>query len=225
MTEKLIPILPCPDIKIQVSFYEALGFDVLGIYTSPNPYAALQWKNMEVHFYGSRKVIATQNSAMCFLFVNNVDEVNDAFTNALKKFYGKIPRTGVPMISKVRSLVYDRRFTLTDPGGNTFYIGSKNTDQFFRTLHHQQYAKGFAALYDVLYSKEDRNLAETMLPKYAHFYEELKGLDKAKFLLLVLDIQKQMVDNDALNNLIQGETGEDWDRIRQRLEEINTYEE
>ena len=228
--EKAIPIMPCPDIRAQVTFYKELGFEVLGLYTSPNPYAALKWNNIELHFYGSRKIIASQNSTMCYLAVMNVDEVNRGFTDALKKYYGKIPRTGFPRITKVRDLTADRRFTLTDPGGNTLFIGEANStekDSFFRTLANKEYAKMFAALYDVLYSKEDPKLAESMLPKYSGMEANLQGLDKAKYLLVLADIQKHLgekIKDDALKMLIeeQKEGTGDWQKIRKRHLEIES---
>jgi hypothetical protein len=227
VSEKVIPIMPCPDIKTLVPFYEALGFEVAGLYTSPNPYAALRWRNIEMHFWGSRKVVPADNSTICFLLVNDLDKVHQSFTDGLKKLYGKIPRTGFPKITKVRNLVDDRRFTLTDPGGNTLYIGAKATsaDRFFRTLNNQQYAKNFAALYDVLYSREDPHLANSMLPKYAPMGSDLQGLDKAKFLLLLADIQKHLyitVTDNALIALIneQPENNEDWKRIKEKYAEI-----
>lgn len=219
--------MPCPDLKTQVEFYKELGFNVLGEYTTPNAYAALGWRNIELHFWGSRKVVASKNSTMCYMLVDNVDEVNESFTAALKKFYGRVPRTGFPKITKVRSLVGDRRFTLTDPGGNTLFIGVPSTeaDRFFRTLESKTHAKLFAVLYDVLYSKEDPDLANSMLPKYMHFIDDLDGLDKAKFLLLVIDIQVHVgniVDDHALKLMIHDNdgSGDDWNRIKLKLQEI-----
>jgi hypothetical protein len=226
-TEKVIPMLPCPDIRTQVAFYKALGFEVLGLYTSPNPYAAVKWKSIELHFWGKRSMVAAQNTAMCFIMVNDVDAVNEAFTNALKQHYGKIPRNGLPKITQVRNLAYDRRFTLTDPGGNTFYIGSPATeaDRFFRQLNNPDDAKLFAALYDVVYSKEDPALADSMLPKYTAIGNQLEGLDKAKYLLLLLDIQKHLgrsLTAEPLAALIAqpGNDDESWQRIKKKYREI-----
>ncbi|MBT1688652.1 VOC family protein [Dawidia soli] len=230
LIEKVTPIMPCQDVRLQASFYQALGFTVSGIYTSPNPYLALHWGNVALHFYGNRRFEASQNSTMCFLMVRDVDEVNHSFTTALKQHYGKIPRTGFPKITKVRSLVDDRRFTLTDPAGNTFYIGSSVADRFFRTLEAEDVAKTFTVLYDVLYSKEDYTLAASMLPKYAHLVEELRGLDKAKYLLVVMETQKysgQTMEDGALRRLFeeQGEDTADWKKIRKKYQELLAQEE
>jgi hypothetical protein len=224
----IIPIMPCQDIRTQVAFYEILGFTVLGIYTSPNPYASLKWKTLELHFYGSRKVDPIRNSTMCYLRVEDVDDTYMAFTKGLKEHTGQVARTGLPRISKVRDLVDDRRFTLTDPGGNTIFIGSavNKKGRFFRTLQDEKHAKKFSALYDVLYSKEDPALALSMLPTFSVMSDQLSGLDKAKFLLLWLDIRKQSgqeTDDDELKKLIRtsDDRSDDWANVKARYFEIN----
>jgi len=63
---KVIPILPCPDIKAQVEFYQQLGFELIDLYTSPNPYAAMQFGTIELNFYGSRKMVSTENIQVRF---------------------------------------------------------------------------------------------------------------------------------------------------------------
>ncbi|HEY8960012.1 hypothetical protein [Chitinophaga sp.] len=225
--EKVIPIMGCPDIRAQVDFYKALGFEVLGLYTSPNPYAALKWQSIELHFYGSRKIVPSENPAICFLLVKDVDQVNRSFTEALKNRYGKIPRSGFPKITKVRDLSGDRRFTLTDTGGNTLYIGMPATeeDKFFRKLDNQEYTKPFEVLYDILYSREDPELANNMLPKYSAMAGNLAGLDKAKYLLVLADIQKQLdrnIEDAELHQLIadNSENSGDWKKIQKRFLEI-----
>jgi hypothetical protein len=206
---KVIPILPCPDIRTLVAFYEQLGFEVLGLYTSPNPYAALQLGTMELHFYGSRKVIPGENPSMCFVKVTDVDAVYNTFASGLKKHTGKVPRSGIPRMTKVRDLSNDRRFTLTDTGGNTLFIGTPvkaNTKSFFRTLQNEELATKFAVLYDIVYSKEDCSMAEKMLPKY----ETVKH-----------EIQRKLgrpVDDNELKMLLDvpRENSEDWNKVQKR---------
>lgn len=221
---KVIPILPCPDIRTLVAFYQQLGFEVLRLYTSPNPYAALQLGAIELNFYGSRKIIPGENSSMCFIKVADVDAVYNTFASGLRKHTGNVPRSGIPRITKVRDLRDDRRFTLTDTGGNTLFIGTPvkaSTKSFFRTLQNEELATKFAALYDVVYSKEDCAMAEKMLPKYEVAKHQLQGLDKAKFLLVELEIQRKLsrpVNDNELKVLLDvpGESSEDWDKIRER---------
>jgi len=222
--DKVIPILPCPDIKVQVEFYQHLGFELVDFYTSPNPYAALQLGSIELHFYGSKRVVPTENATMCFMKVEDVDAVYDAFASGLKKHTGKVPRSGIPRISKVRDLSSDRRFTLTDTGGNTFYIGTPvkaDTNQFFRTLQHEEFAKRFTVLYDLVYSKEDCSMALTMLPKLAVVKDLLGDLDRAKLLLVALEIQRHLghpVDDTELKAIVEAhqDSHADWGKVKHR---------
>jgi hypothetical protein len=222
--EKVIPILPCPDIKEQAAFYKQLGFDVVSVYTSHSPYAVVKFAATELLFYGSRKMVPQNNSSMCYIKVKDVDAIYDAFATAFKKNTGKIPRSGIPRISKVRDLVDDRRFTLTDTGGNTFYIGSQHqTDagNFFRILENKEWAKKFTVLYDLAYSKEDFSMAADMLPRFDAAKESFSDLDKAKLLLVTLEIQQQLgqaPDHDALKALLdlhEG-TGDHWKRMNEK---------
>lgn len=229
---KVIPILPCPDIRRQVEFYQQLGFEIKGVYTSPNAYAAMALGNIELHFWGNRKNVPAENSSMCFIYVDDVDAVNDAFTNSLKAHTGKIPRSGIPKITKVRDLVADRRFTLTDPGGNTLFIGTPVTDgsvNFFRTLQHETFAKKFTVLYDIVYSKEEPAMAAETLPRYGIVKDELNDLDKGKYLLVILEIQrslKQPLDDTELKELLRvnKDSNDDWRKIEARYRAILTEE-
>lgn len=225
--DQVIPILPCPNIKVQTEFYRQLGFDIKAIYTSPNPYAVVTYGEIELHFYGNRKREPAANSSMCFIRVDDVDAIYEVFVSGLKTHLGKIPRSGLPRISKVRDLSLDRRFTLTDLGGNTFYIGTPVSGEeasFFRTLANETYAQKFAVLYDLLHSKEDPEMAAGMLPKFDAARAELRELDLAKLLLVELEISRQLgqdVDGTELEKLLdnQGEDT-DWAKVRQRHGEI-----
>jgi hypothetical protein len=222
--DKVIPILPCPDIKGQVEFYQQLGFDLLGSYKSPNSYAVVQLGDIELHFYGSRKMVPAENATMCFVRVEDVDAVYNAFISGLKQHTGKIPRSGIPRISKVRDLVSDRRFTLTDMGGNTLFVGTPvqaEADVFFRTLQNETVAEQFTILYDLVYSKEDCAMAAKLLPRLLAAQAVLDDLDKAKLLLTALEIQRQLrqeVDDSELRRLLEvyQDGGSDWAKVKQR---------
>lgn len=231
--DKVIPILPCPDIRTQVTFYEQLGFELTELQTSPNPYAALQLGTIELHFWGNRKNVPTENPAMCFIRVNDVDALHDAFAKSIKKHTGKIPRSGIPRFTTVRDLKQDRRFTLTDTGGNTLFIGTpinKGEKQFYRTLENKQYAKPFAVLYDIVYSKEDPVLAAVNLSRYGINTNLLNDLDKAKYLLTVLDIQHKIgkrMDGTELGRLIaahKNSNNDDWTKIKKKYLSIQKHD-
>jgi hypothetical protein len=187
----------------------------------PNLYAVMQLETIELHFWGSRKNVPAENSSMCFILVEDVDTVYQAFAGSIKQHTGKIPRSGIPKITKVRDLVNDRRFTLTDPGGNTIYIGTPGAAGFYRTLQNETYAKKFAVLYDIVYSKEDPELAASTLPKYDIDKNLLDDLDKAKYLLVMLEIQ-QPVDDTELKALLEIHKGQnaEWTRIEDKYRSI-----
>lgn len=107
---------------------------------------------------------------MCYWRVDDVDRIYQAFTSSLKERTGKIPRSGIPRISKLKHLKEDRRFIITDVGGNTLFVGTPNEvfqeSAFYRTIECERYAEHFATLYDLLYSKEDPNSAYQSWQRY-----------------------------------------------------------
>ena len=225
---KVIPILACPDIREQVAFYQKLGFLVIEMQTSPNPFASVKLGTIELMFYGSRKVDPTANATMCYIKVNDVDAMHDAFASSLKELTGNVPRTGIPRFTTVRDLKDDRRFTLTDAGGNTLYIGSPvkaGESTVLRTLENEKYAKLFTVLYDIVYSKEDPLMAVDNLSRYDINIELLSDLDKAKYFLVLLDIHQKIgkaYDGRQLRNLLeihQDDQGQ-WQIIRKKHSSI-----
>lgn len=217
---KVIPIMPCNNIKMQIAFYEALGFEIVTLLTHPNPYAVVKYEDIEIQFYVSKNLLPNENPTMCYLKVDNVDLICKKFTENLKMNTGKIPRTGSPRITKVRDLDADRRFTLSDVGGNTFYVGTireKEKEDFFRILSNARHTKKFTVLYDFVYSKEDYPLAKAFLNKILPICGELDDIDKAKLLLVKLEIQlglNEPKDDSDLFRLLEQNTGSDkWQKI------------
>lgn len=233
--DKVIPILPCPSIKEQVAFYESIGFTIVQTYTRPNPYAVVQYGSLEIHFYGSKKTLPAENPSMCYLRVDNVKAVHETFSTGLKQSLGKIPRTGIPRISKLKDLKEDRRFMVTDMGGNTLFIGTPNAEvkdaAFFRTIESSEYAEHFAIMYDLMYSKEDTGAAHNMLVKFFPvdvLSIGLEGLDLAKLLIVVWDIGLHR--NDPVDPAVEGKLLElldscdrehpDWMKISEKYDDI-----
>lgn len=233
---KTIPILPCQSIREQVAFYESMGFETVKLYTRPNPYGVLRLNELEIHFYGSKKTIPSENPQMCYLRVDDVDKLYEKFTSGLKKNIGRIPRSGIPRISKLKDLAEDRRFIITDLGGNTIFVGTPNSQlsdeaTFFRTLESKEYAKNFEILYDLIYSKEDSDVAYNMLVKFFPVNlttMDIGEVDLAKILIVALEIhldRAKIVDEvikDKLQELVDGSNHEssDWKKIIRKYYEI-----
>ncbi|MFK7691371.1 hypothetical protein [Paenibacillus sp. HJGM_3] len=232
---RIIPILPCPSIKDQVAFYEQLGFKTTNQLNHHSPYAVLSYGAIEMHFYGSKQTLPHENPNMCYVEVDDVDQLYETFTSAYKRANGKIPRSGIPRISKLKDLAEDRRFMITDPGGNTLFVGTRTIhlteSAFYRSLESKEYAKHFETLYDLLYSKEDCLTAFKMLVKF--FPEDLSSIevsqmDRAKILLVALDIylqRDQMIHqkiNDKLLALFHESDLQlpNWKKLHRRYHDI-----
>lgn len=193
---KVIPILPAKNLNGQCAFYESLGFAVTKKYKAP-PYAVVEYDDISIHFWVNKAQIPEENAICVFIEVDDVDHVNEIFTSNLKKTSGKIPRSGFPRITKVRELKEDRRFTLSDPSGNTIYFATPAATPAARMLEDEKYAKIFGAVYDLLYSHENPEKAKKALPTIMRHRDELSPADREKLDALAAEIEKSQ---DACND-------------------------
>lgn len=236
---RIIPILPCQSVKEQVAFYEDLGFKTIQVTNRPNPYAVVGLDTIEIHFYGSKKTLPNVNPNMCYVQVDDVDRIYGTFTTCYKGVHGTIPRSGIPRISKLKDLVDDRRFMITDKGGNTLFVGTPRTKltepDYYRTIESEKYAEHFTVLFDLLYSKEDYETAYRMLVKF--FPEDLTSIDaepmdQAKIWLVALDLclqKDQMVHQQINDRLLQlfnenDWQSSDWNKLRKKYHDIINVE-
>lgn len=218
--EKIIAILPCSDADAQTQFYKHLGFTLVGKYT--RSYLVFRYGDLVLHFFGSRMFPPEGNPSMCIIQTDDLERLYDAFTTGLKTGTGKIPRSGFPKITKIRELSEDRRFTLADPSGNTIYVTEpkpQGSGTFFREIDSAPYAKKFAALYDLVYSKQDMALADKVLTKLLPVKEQLSDLDRAKLLLLQREICASPDVEAELAGLAAGREGDGWERVLQKLKQ------
>jgi hypothetical protein len=191
---KVIPILPCVTIDAQCDFYESLGFRVIEKYRAPNAYAVVGYEDIILHFWGSRKHEPSSNACMVFVELDDVDQVNSSFCVNLKEALGRVPRTGMPRISKVRELKDDNRFTVCDPAGNTLYFGTPNGGNTVegRTLDCKQHAKDFARIYDLLHSHESPEQAAKALVRFQRERGSLDQADMQKLEELAAEIESSL---------------------------------
>ncbi len=219
---KLVPILPCSNADVLVEFYKNLGFELVGQFV--RSYLVLRYDEMEFHFYGTKQVPPENNSSMCIIHTDDLETLYNTFTTGLKENTGKVPRIGFPKITKIRALSDDRRFTLTDPSGNTIYVITSKTsgiDTFFRQIDNEQHAKTFTILYDLVYSKEDFHVANNIVRKLLDVKEQFSDSDKAKLLLAVIDIHIGLgipYDDTELKMLIvANQSNDEWKRIEEKF--------
>lgn len=77
----------------------------------------------------------------------------------------------------------------------------------------------------MVYSKEDCSVAANMLPKLVTVKDLFNDLDKAKLLLMVLEIQQQLgqpIDDTELKLLFEvyKDGGDDWEKVKKRYSAI-----
>ena len=79
-------------------------------------------------------------------------------------------------------------------------------------------------LYDLLHSKEDATTAQKMLPRLLAAKDNLSELDKAKVLLVAVEIRRALGKSEEIDELarrIAAHSGDDvWERIRRRLDDV-----
>lgn len=189
---KVIPILPCVNIDEQCAFYESIGFEVTAKYRAPNAYAALRYEDITLHFWGSKKNDPSANASMVFVEIEDAHALNAVFCENVKRASGKIPRIGMPRITKVRALKEDTRFTLCDPSGNTLYFGAPNGGASVpgRTLDSEAHAKQFALIYDLLHSHENPEKAAKALRVFMRHKAALSEPDMEKVFALAAEIEE-----------------------------------
>ncbi|MGW7363587.1 bleomycin resistance protein [Streptomyces sp. NPDC054841] len=134
MSERTIPILPCRAIQPVLDFYGALGFDVVFVQKSPNPYAVVERGGIHLQFFAMKHYDPAESYSTCYIRTERVDELHAAFRAGLRAAYGKIPTRGLPRIGPLRDTSHGmRQFLMTDPGGNCIRVGQ----QISEDLHHR----------------------------------------------------------------------------------------
>ena len=111
-----IPLLACRGLDEVLPFYAALGFELVSRQERPNPYAAMRWQGVEVHFYGL-SWHDNKRAGICLLMVPEVEELHARFCEALRAHLGKVPTKGLPRITRMQP--GQTRFTVVDPAGNS----------------------------------------------------------------------------------------------------------
>ena len=122
-TERMYPILPCPDIDEAIAFYEALGFERTYRQVRPNPHAVVERGELAVHLAGIDGFDPEQSYASVIIVVPDPDALYASFAAGLRAAYGRLPVSGIPRMVRPRKrwgTVYG--FSVVDVGGNWLRI-------------------------------------------------------------------------------------------------------
>jgi catechol 2,3-dioxygenase-like lactoylglutathione lyase family enzyme len=119
--ELTVPALPCRSIDEIEAFYTALGFTRTYRRVRPNPYLALRWEDIELHFFGIPDFDPQDSYGTCLVFVPDIGSTFRAFAEGMWGVYGKLLVSGIPRMTRPRNRKNAgglTGFTVVDPGGN-----------------------------------------------------------------------------------------------------------
>ncbi|MEV0425974.1 glyoxalase [Micromonospora sp. NPDC050495] len=152
--ETAIPLLPCVAPEETLAFWRALGFTVTYEQTRPYLYLAFRWRGLDLHYgRGSGGPDRAEITGGCLVMVDTVAPYHAAFTEAMRRTYGKVLAKGQPRITRYRPGA--SRFTVTDPSGNSIifiqrdepteveYGGAKRLDGLARVLDNARILREF----------------------------------------------------------------------------------
>jgi hypothetical protein len=124
--ETTVPLLPCVAPEETLAFWRALGFAVTYEQAKPYLYLAFEWSGFALHYGRASTGMdpATDNTGGCLVMVDAVAPYHAAFTEAMRRSYGKVLAKGLPRITRYRPGA--SRFTITDPSGNSIIFIQRN---------------------------------------------------------------------------------------------------
>jgi catechol 2,3-dioxygenase-like lactoylglutathione lyase family enzyme len=112
-----IPMLPSRSIAATVAFYARLGFTG-GAHAADAGYAILKRGDIELHFFTHRELVPAESSAGCYIRVQGVGPIHEAWASA------GLPKRGIPRIDALEDKPWGlREFAVVDPDGNLLRIG------------------------------------------------------------------------------------------------------
>jgi catechol 2,3-dioxygenase-like lactoylglutathione lyase family enzyme len=190
--ETTVPLLPCLSVDETLAFYEALGFTATYRQTRPYVYLALEWSGFALHFTKAPEHVdpSREDAGGCLVAVDAVAPYHAAFTQALRRAYGKVPSAGQPRITRFRTGA--SRFTLIDPSGNSLifvqrdepkeleYGGSKKLQGLARVLDNARIL--------VEFKDDDRTALRVLTTGLRRHQDTASALDRARALALLIEL-------------------------------------
>ena len=105
----MIPVLPCRSLAENLEFYRALGFAVTFHQQHPNPYAAVERGDIELHLFSMKAYDPAQSYSTCYILTTDVEALYAAFSSGLRAALGRLPTRGLPRIGPLRDMSYAER--------------------------------------------------------------------------------------------------------------------
>ncbi|MBC9717895.1 VOC family protein [Streptomyces sp. TRM66268-LWL] len=195
---RTIPILPCQTLQPVLDFYTALGFEITFQQKSPNPFAVVEYGDIELQFFGLKAHDPQGSYSTCYVLTDDVDSLYEAFRSGLKETYGKIPTRGLPRIGTLKDMSYGvRQFLMTDPGGNCIRVGQPiSEDLYHRPAPKETFARALHNASLFADSKEDPAGAAKIIDRVLGMEDERPtSVQLLKLLVLRADVALRLGDD------------------------------
>lgn len=113
----VVPLLPCAAAEATIDFLTSLGFEVTHHQSEPYLSLAVRLGDAELHYVDVPEGLQfARESGGCMVMADAIDEYHHAFTEGMRRRYGKVLATGQPRVSRLRP--GQTRFQVIDPTGN-----------------------------------------------------------------------------------------------------------
>jgi hypothetical protein len=204
--ETTVPVLPCISVDETLEFYQALGFEITYKMTKPYLYLALSLSGFELHF-GRPPVTginpSDEDAGGCLVMVDAVAPYHAAFTEAIRRKYGKVLNTGRPRITRYRPGA--SRFSVIDPSGNTLifiqrdepkeleYGGSKGFEKLAKSLDNSRILREF--------KHDDRAAVIAINSGLRKFGAEAPAVDRARAYATLIELAIDMDEREKIESL------------------------
>ncbi|QPC84165.1 hypothetical protein G4Y79_07275 [Phototrophicus methaneseepsis] len=234
--EVTIPALPCASISETLVFYTALGFEITYQQERPNTYGCVKRGEIDLHFFSMKGYEPENSYSTCLVLVEDADALHDVFKTGLRQQYGKVPRAGIPRLTRPsnNNVAGERRFNVIDPGGNWIRFIQQASDtkeapeNAGPTTKLGRAIRAAGLLFD---SKGDSTAAAQMLDKaLAHDDTDTTVIERVRAWLLRAEIAISMQENDVAQQLItkvqqQDLTPEEKEALHTELEQLKDIED
>lgn len=204
--EVVIPILPCGDLKKTLEFYVALGFRVTHEQHVPYVYGAVEYENIQLHFYGRDLEPDTESSHIVLIHVPDADALHQVFSSGLRAAYGRPLRSGIPRLRGISSLPKERRFNLIDPSGNRLIVSqsTRAKEPKVKPKSVTPLARAVQAGKLAAYSRDAPEIAAEYLDEALKEIDMASEPDAVRFCVFVLraDIAGMLEDRKTLEKYV-----------------------
>ncbi|MGH4023250.1 MAG: VOC family protein [Pseudonocardiaceae bacterium] len=194
-----------------MAFYQAIGFEVTHLQTRPNPFASLQYGDINLQFFGLKSVDPAASMSTCYVMTDRVDELYATFRDGLKQALGKLPTRGIPRIGQIKDTTYGvRQFLLTDPGGNCIRIGQPTGESLYHApVPKEPFARVLHNAWMLGISKGEPAVGAKILDRALQRESPASPLEHVRALILRADLAEQLGDGKLAARLLDEAAGVD----------------